>query len=114
MSGPVNPKKGFVYDLPSQWEDETPLTKEQIEKFQIGVGTSPSVYDLIVDDLTIEDVQQLSPISLLGKLSYGQKHAAIRTVAKQEFGGMTSEWSEDAPFVLEAVKPNPPANFSIA
>lgn len=115
MTGPVNPKTGFSYDLPTENDDDSPLNRADIAKFQIGVGTVSGQYDFIVDDLTIEAVKQLSPISLLGKLSYGQKYSAIRTVTTPAAGGKTSKWSTpEVLFVLEAPTPNPPSNFGIA
>lgn len=113
MTGVVNPKEGFSYDLPTQWSDGTPLLPEQIEKFQVGFGQTPGNYTLVKDDAVLETGKQLSPISLASGLAYGQWYSAVRTVAKAAFGGKTSVWSNEAAFVLDAPAPKAPVNFTI-
>lgn len=110
MSGPVNPKTGFTYDLPTQNTDGSALAPSQIAKFQIGLGTTSGQYTVIKDDLTIETAKQTTPLSLIGTLAYGQWYAAVRTVSKD---GKTSAWSAEVAFVLEAPTPEPPGNFTI-
>jgi hypothetical protein len=110
MAGPVNPKSGFSYDLPTQNTDGSALAPSQIAKFQIGLGTTPGAYTVIKDDLTLEAAKQTTPFSLIGTLAYGQWYAAARTVSKD---GKVSNWSNETAFVLEAPTPEPPSNFSV-
>lgn len=110
MTGVVNPKTGFSYDLPTQNTDGSPLLPANIAKFQIGLGQASGAYTLIKDDVTLESGKQTSPLSLLGILAYGQWYAAVRTVSKD---GINSAWSTEVPFVLQAPTPEAPANFTI-
>lgn len=112
MAGPVNPREGFKYNAPTAYTDGTPMPATAVEKYQIGIGTVSGTYPIIVDDVQMESGSlQLSPISLIGTLTYGQKYAAVRVVSKE---GKVSAWSAEAAFVLEAATPNAPSNFSVA
>jgi len=114
MSGPVNPKTGFSFDVPTQNTDGTALAAADIAKFQIGLGQTSGQYTLIKDDLTIEVGKQTTPMSLFGQLAYGQWYASVRTVTTPAKGAKTSAWGPEIAFVLEAATPNAPSNFSIA
>lgn len=111
MTGVVNPKTGFSYDLPTQNTDGTALSAANIAKFQIGFGQTSGNYTLIKDDAVLESGKQTSPISLATGLAYGQWYAAVRTVSKD---GVTSDWSAEIAFELRPPVPNAPANFAIA
>lgn len=110
MTGPVNPKTGFSFDPPTQNTDGTALKLTDIAKFQIGLGQTSGEYTLVKDDLTIEQGKQVTPLSLVGQLAYGQWYAAARTVSKD---GKVSEWSGEVAFVLEPPTPNAPTGFSV-
>lgn len=110
--GPVNPKIGFSYTAPTQNTDGSTLDPSKIVKYQIGIGIASGVYPIIVDDVTIEaGVLQVSPISLIGQLTFGQKYAAVRVVTDDN---KTSGWSDEVQFVLEAATPNPPTDFLVS
>lgn len=112
MAGPVNPKQGFSYNAPTEDTDGNPFPASKIAKYQIGIGTAPGVYTVIVDDVQLESgILQTSPISLIGTLSYGQKYAAARAVSTD---GKNSPWSNEAAFVLEPPTPKAPSGFSVA
>jgi hypothetical protein len=116
MAGPVNPKEGFKYTLPTQNVDGSPLARDKIAKFQIGLSQTPVAaggdYGLIKDDVQLEPgADQVSPISLIAGLAHGQWYAAARTVSSE---GKVSVWSTAVPFVLEAVAPNPPSGFAVS
>lgn len=111
MTGPVNPAKGFTYPLPTQNEDGSPLAPADIAKFQIGLGQTSGAYTLIKDDVTVEAGSEVTPMSLLGTLAFGQWYAAVRTVSQ---AGKTSKWSPEVAFVLEAPVPSAPGNFTIS
>lgn len=110
MAGPVNPKVGFTYDAPTQDVDGNPFPASKIAKYQIGVGQTSGVYPQIFDDVEFENGKQSTPITLLGVLAFGQWYAAARVVSTD---GKTSAWSNEAAFVLEAVTPEAPANFTV-
>lgn len=113
MAGPVNPKQGFSYDPPPTDTDGDPFPAGKIAKYQIGLRRTGSVgtYEMVVDDAAFENGKQLSPMTLFGNLAYGQWFGAVRVASTE---GPVSDWSSEVPFVLEAAKPSPPANFSVA
>ncbi len=111
MTGVVNPKTGFTYDLPTQNEDGSPLAPTDIAKFQVGFGQVSGTYTLVKDDVTLEAGKQTSPLSLAGGLAFGQWFAALRTVSKDS---ITSAWSTEMAFELRAPTPKPPSNPLIA
>lgn len=110
MAGPVNPKVGFSYDAPTTDVGGNPFPASKLAKYQVGVGPTPGNYTLIVDDVAFENGRQVSPMTLFSSLAFGQWYAAVRAVSKD---GPVSAWSNEAAFVLEAVAPEAPANFTV-
>lgn len=110
MAGPINPSIGFKYTPPTQDEADRPLAQGAILKYQIGIGESPGNYTLIADDVTFENGQQVSPMSLFGQLSFGQKYAAVRAVT----AAGPSAWSEEVAFEIQPVPPKPPTGFTVS
>lgn len=111
MAGPINPKTGFSYDVPTKYTDGTPLVLTDIARYQVGIGQIPGTYSQVKDDVNFEQGRQLSPLSLFGPLAVGQWYGAVRAVTKT---GKTSAWSTEAPFVIDTLTPEPPGNFLIA
>ena len=108
MAGPTNPHIGFSYTPPTLNTDGSAIGA--ILKYQIGLGQVSGTYTLIVDDVAFENGQQATPLSLMGKLAYGQWYAAVRVVTADG----TSAWSTEAPFVLVAPTPSAPTGFTVA
>lgn len=54
---------------------------------------------------------QATPLAVAGSLAFGQWYAAVRELSVE---GGTSPWSNEAPFVLAAVVPDAPLNFTAA
>jgi hypothetical protein len=113
MAGPVNPKQGFSYDVPSTDVDGNPFPASKIAKYQIGLRRTGSAgtYEMVVDDAQFEAGRQVSAMTLFGNLAYGQWFAAVRAVSTE---GPVSAWSPEVGFVLQAVAPSAPGNFSVA
>lgn len=82
--------------------------------YELGVGTAPGTYDIVKRDTSIESGAQITPVSMMALLAPGQYYSAVRTVAKSLGVEVLSAWSNEVPFMVAPVTPNPPANFSAA
>lgn len=111
--GPINPDT-IIFDAPAQFvEDNSSIPPGTITKYQYGFSqTAGGPYTKLIDDTDLAPTpqgKQTADINLSG-FAFGQWYAAARAVSKD---GPISAWSNEFAFVVQALTPKPPANFSI-
>jgi hypothetical protein len=110
--GPINPDT-ITFDAPTRFTDGALIPVGTIAKYQYGFGQSPRQYTLVVDDDNMTpdaNGKQEAPLTIAGKLAYGQWYGAARAVSKD---GPVSAWSNEAAFELRAKETEAPANFAV-
>lgn len=103
--------------LPTQNADGSPIPAGDLVDVQVGFGTASGNYTLIADDTvfaTQTDTNGVVTIpfaSLNENLGFGTWFAAARVKNAE---GSTSDWSNEASFVIAAPVPKAPTGFTVA
>jgi hypothetical protein len=108
----------ITFKPPTTNTDGTPLTTADVKQYDIGLGTAPGVYSLIVADanVTPDPTSGLiaEPGAALGVIAPGSYFMSARTV---HVDGQVSAWASPVAFTINApppVVPNPPSDFTVA
>lgn len=116
MAGPINPDT-ITFDAPASFTDGSAIPASAIARYEYGfaqVATGPFTRVVTDTDFTANPQgKQTHDIDLTG-FAFGQWYGAARAVTTAAQGGMTSAWSNVAPFEVRAKEPSPPTGFSIA
>lgn len=117
MSGPSNPNVA-VYSSPAKYEDGSPIPANKIAKFEYGYAQVaqatkvPRAYTVLVSDTDFSadaNGKQFGPIP--PTLPFGQWYGATRTYTTD---GAVSDWGNEVAFTVDAKKPAPIVDFSVA
>lgn len=108
--------KSVTLTLPTQNTDGSTIAPGDIVDVQVGFGTATGNYTLIADDTAFATQTQNGVVtipwaSLNENLGFGTWFAAARVKNAE---GKSSDWSNEASFVIAAPVPNPPTGFSVA
>lgn len=111
--GPVNPKT-ISFNAPTQYTDGTTIPAGGIARYEYGFSQSAGgPYSRLVSDSDFTpdaEGNQTHTLDLAG-FAFGQWYAAARAVSSDN---MTSAWSNEAAFEVQAKEPKPPTGFSVA
>lgn len=115
MAGPINPDT-ITFDAPQAFTDGSTLPANAIARYEYGFSQNASgPFSNIKQDIDFAPTpqgKQTFDLDLTG-FAFGQWYGAARAVTTTAQGGLTSAWSNVAPFEVRAKEPSAPANFSI-